>query len=141
MNAHARFRRLLLMVGLRGFHRSGAAVKVSYDAIEADGRPIGTCRHKALSLHGEFGEDDVQNILALEISLVITNEQMPSIGAQENSPPRIPTAAYQILHKGDARALPFPLVTKPATQGSVWCQSGGRIRLGRCNRQLQLDRM
>lgn len=116
--------------------RSGRAVakglrEAGYKAIEVEvvGRsfelPPGT-EAVFIALHGEFGEDgEVQRMLeAMRIPYVGSGPES-SLNAFDKVRSKkifieagIPTAEYQVVRQGDARKLPFPLVTKPATQGS-----------------------
>lgn len=116
--------------------RSGQAVanglrEAGYDAIEVDvvGRsfelPHGT-EAVFIALHGEFGEDgEVQGLLEKKRVPYVGSDPESSLNSFDKVRSKkiftdagIPTAPYQIFRKGDKRNLSFPLVTKPATQGS-----------------------
>ena len=116
--------------------RSGAAVakglrEAGYGVTEVDVKgydleiPAGV-EAVFVALHGEFGEDGrVQAILnrkgvpytgsgteasRASFDKVISKERCAKAG--------IPTPEYEILRKGGKRSLSFPLVIKPACQGS-----------------------
>lgn len=79
-----------------------------------------------IALHGEFGEDgDVQALLERRGLPYTGSGPRASRAAFDKvlskrimSEHGVPTPAYEVLHRGDARALPLPLVLKPASQGS-----------------------
>ncbi len=79
-----------------------------------------------VALHGEFGEDG-------EVQSLLRDRGLPFTGSGVSASQRafdkvaskecfaaagIPTPAYEVLEKGMAPTQPFPLVVKPARQGS-----------------------
>ncbi len=115
--------------------RSGAAVagglrEAGYEVQELDvtGRSIDLPAVEAvfIALHGAFGEDG-------EVQQILDNEGVPYTGsgveASRNSMDKeatkrilgeagIPTPGYEVLHAGEDRSMGFPLVVKPAREGS-----------------------
>jgi len=122
--------------------RSGAAVArglrlAGYEVTEVDVKTTELVLPPGLdavfvALHGEFGEDG-------RIQKLLCDQKMPYTGSSSKSSRiafdkllskqvleehAIPTPAYEILRKGDARSLPLPVVVKPIRQGSslgVFC--------------------
>ena len=79
-----------------------------------------------IALHGAFGEDG-------GIQEILDSERVPYTGSgvegSRNSMDKeltkrllktagIPTAQYEVLHAGERCSLPFPVVVKPASEGS-----------------------
>ncbi|MDA0578222.1 MAG: D-alanine--D-alanine ligase [Verrucomicrobia bacterium] len=116
--------------------RSGAAVaealrQTGHDvhAIDVTGRELhipSDVDAVFIALHGTYGEDGA-------VQAELTRRGMPFTGPGEAASRiafdkeltkhlaathGIPTAPYEVLRQGDARALPVPLVVKPARQGS-----------------------
>lgn len=116
--------------------RSGAAVAGALErrgyaatAVDVTGRalalPAGV-EAVFIALHGEFGEDGA-------VQRLLEDRRIPYTGAGPRSSEvsfdkvqskkilakqGIPTPEYEVLHSGDRRTLPLPLVVKPARQGS-----------------------
>jgi D-alanine-D-alanine ligase len=115
--------------------RSGSAIAkglrdAGYEVteVDVDGRDVSLPDVDAafIALHGAFGEDGgIQAILnekglpyagsGVESSLnSMDKEKTKAIFAASD----ISTPAYEVLHEGGKRTLPFPVVVKPASEGS-----------------------
>lgn len=116
--------------------RSGAAVAkgllaAGYEVVEVDvrGRELdlpSDVEAVFIAMHGEFGEDgQVQALLEekgipytgsgveasrLSFNKILSKERLREVG--------VPTPDFEVLSRGEQRSLPFPLVVKPACQGS-----------------------
>lgn len=116
--------------------RSGEAVAKALAEAGYDVRPIDVTGYVLdlpadieavfIAMHGAFGEDG-------RVQAELTNRGLPFTGPgaeasriafdkeltrQLAGAHGIPTAAGEVLHRGDTRTLPLPLVVKPARQGS-----------------------
>jgi len=116
--------------------RSGAAVAKGLREAGHDVREIDVTGHEVavprgidivfIALHGTFGEDGgVQELLdGMGVSYTGSGAA-PSRAAFDKVESKrlfvengIPTPDYEVLHRGDERSLPLPVVVKPSRQGS-----------------------
>ena len=142
MNGKKRFKRVAVLRGGPSSERevslrSGAAVA---RALRERGREVaevvvgedcsfevpGGTEVAFVAMHGRFGEDGTIQGLLRERGIPHTGSSPEASGRafdKSRSKPAlaaagIPTAAFELLRKGQARTLPLPVVVKPVRQGS-----------------------
>ena len=115
--------------------RSGTAIvsglrEAGYDAIEVDvkGRDVVLPDVDAvfIALHGTFGEDGGVQAILEEMGVPYAGSGVQaSRDAMDKKRTKeifvdagVPSPAYEILHAGQARTMHYPLVVKPASEGS-----------------------